>query len=457
MAVDLNEMRARLTEWIGKKMPRARDISLSELQKPGMGLSSETYLFDIGWKEDGREKSKSVVLRSAPREHKVFPEYEIGHQFRIMQILKENTDVPVAKMLWLEEDPAVIGAPFFLMEKLEGDVPQDYPSYHGSGMYFEATPDQRTKMWWGALEAMVKVHKLDWKKLKLGFLGESRNPADSVDRQLAYWDRFFNWMKDNPKESHPTMEATLAWLKKNRYSPERMTLCWGDSRIGNTLFSRPNRDVVAVMDWEMAYIGDPEGDLAWFFMLDKQHSKGYGLPRLSGTPEDAEVVRRYEALTGWKAKNLLYNEVLATFRYGLTVISVLKKFRKQGIPIEDDLILNNFPTQHLAHLLGLPAPGVKKPEIKRIEETKAVVQFHFTGPGGSDWYLVSDRGKASRHEGMAKNPDCTIKVSIDDWKAIRRGELNQLDAWSSGRLVTDGDLGLLTLLKEMIDEATRNI
>lgn len=457
MSVDLTEMRTKLTKWIGKKMPRAQYLSLSELHKPGMGLSSETYLFDMSWKEDGREKSVGVVLRSAPREHKVFPEYEIGHQFHIMQILKEKTNVPVAKMLWLEEDPAVIGAPFFLMEKLEGDVPQDYPSYHGSGMYFDATPDQRTKMWWGALEAMVKVHKLDWKKLKLGFLGEPKNPTDSVDRQLAYWDRFFNWMKDDPNESHPTMEAALDWLKKNRYSPERMTLCWGDARIGNTLFGRPNRDVVAVMDWEMAYIGDPEGDLAWFFTLDKQHSKGYGLPRLPGTPEDKEIVRRYEALTGWKVKNLLYNEALATFRYGMTVISVLKKFRKQGIPIEDDMIVNNFPTQHLSELLGLPAPGVKRPEIKRIEEVKAILQFRFTGPGGSEWYLVSDKGKGSRHEGIAKNPDCTIKVSVEDWKAIRCGELNQLDAWSSGRLVTEGDLGLLTLLKEMINEATQSI
>ena len=450
----MEEMRSALTAWLQKRMPQATNVSISNLEKPGMGLSSETYLFDMSWEESGRRMSKGVVLRAAPRGEKVFPEYELGHQFRIMKIL-EATNVPVATMLWLEEDPSVIGAPFFLMEKLEGDVPQDYPSYHGSGMYFEATPEQRTRMWWGSLQAMVDIHKLDWKGLGLSFLGVPRDRADAVDRQLAYWERFLNWIRD-PEESHPTMEASLAWLKQNRYEPERLSLCWGDARIGNTLYSRPDRDVLAVMDWEMAFIGDPVADLAWIFTLDKQHSKGYGLPRLEGTPEDEAVVRRYEELTGWKVDNLFYNEVLATLRYGGTMISVLKKFIKQGIPVEQDMILNNFATQHLADLLGLPSPGKKKQETTDINQVTVTVQFHFTGPGGSDFYLISEKGTGTRLDGVAENPDSTIRVSVEDWKAIQSGELNRLDAWSTGRLVTEGDLGLLALLEGMISEFTRS-
>lgn len=454
MSTDLNEMKADLTRWVQSRMPQARNISISDLEKPGMGLSSETYLFNIRWEESGKGQSKGVVLRAAPRSEKVFPEYEIGHQFRIMQILAD-TNVPVATMLWLEEDPSVIGAPFFVMEKLEGDVPQDYPSYHGSGMYYEATPEQRAKMWWGSLEAMVNIHKLDWRKMGFDFLGVPRDNADAVNRQLAYWDSYLNnWLKDSPGESHPTMEAALEWLKENRYEPARLALCWGDARIGNTLYSRPDRDVLAVMDWEMAFIGDPEADLAWFITLDKQHSKGYGLPKLEGTPSDEEVIERYERLTGWKVQNLFYNEVLATLRYGMTVIAVMKKFRRQGIPIEDDLIYNNFATQHLSDLLGLPPPGTKKEITTNINEVTVSVQFHFTGPGGYDWYLVSDRGKGSRHEGTIENPNCTIKVSLEDWEAIQKGELNQLDAWSTGRLVTEGDLGLLSLLRDMMTQFT---
>lgn len=457
MAEDLAELKSKLEIWIQQKMPRAEKLSVSDLEKPGMGLSSETLLFDISWEEDGQQRSKGIVLRAAPFEGPgVFPEYELGHQFHIMRILKD-TDIPVANVLWLEEDPSVIGASFFLMERLEGEVPQDYPSYHGSGMYFESTPEMRSKMWFESLAALAKIHKLDWKQMGFSFLGEPKDKPDALNRQLIYWDNYFNnWLKSDPEESHPTMEAALEWLKENRYEPERLTLCWGDARIGNTLFSKPDRDVLAIMDWEMVFIGDPIADLAWFFTLDKQASKGYGLPRLEGTPEDDDVVKRYEELTGWKAENLFYNEVFATFRYGMTVIAVLKKFIEQGIPIEEDLILNNFSTQHLADLLDLPSPGEKKQEMTDINQITVSVQFHFTGPGGSDWYLISDKGKGTRYDGIIENPNCTIKVSIDNWKAIQSGELNQLDAWSTGKLITEGDLGLLALLKDMMAEFTQS-
>ena len=99
----MGELKASLEIWIAGKMPQATNVSISEPEKPGMGLSSETILFDIQWEESGKEKSRPVVLRGAPQEKGVFPEYELAHQFRIMQILKD-TDIPVANMIWLEED-----------------------------------------------------------------------------------------------------------------------------------------------------------------------------------------------------------------------------------------------------------------------------------------------------------------------------------------------------------------
>lgn len=447
-----SDLKTSLLAWLKTKMPDADSLVISDLETPGMGLSSETYLFDMSWEESGRQKTQGIVLRAAPQGEKVFPKYELGHQFRIMEALKD-TGIPVAKMVLLEEDPSVIGAPFFLMEKLEGDVPQDFPSYHGSGMYFEATPELRTKMWWETVDALAKIHKLDWQALGLSFLGVPGEGTDPVDRQLTYWDDYLNnWLKDEKFDSFPTMESALEWLKENRYAPERLTLCWGDARIGNTLYSRPDRDVVAVMDWEMAFIGDPECDLAWMFTLDKQHSKGYGLPKLPGTPKDEEIIRRYEDLTGWKVKNLFYNEVMATLRYGMTTIAVMKKFIKQGIPIEEDMILNNFATQHLAELLDLPAPGATKEQTLDLSTDTVSVQIHFTGPGGYDWYIVSDKGKVTRYEGKVEDPSCTITVSLEDWQAIQKGELNRLDAWSSGKLVTDGDLGVMTQLEDAIAE-----
>jgi len=181
---DGSDMRSKLTTWVRRKMPEAKRLSISEPEKPGMGLSSETYLFDVQWEEAGEQRSKGVVLRAAPADFKVFPDYELAHQFRIMDILRE-TDVPVAKMLWMEADPSIIGAPFFLMERLYGEVPQDFPSYHGSGMFFEATPEMRAKMWWGSLEAMARIHMLDWKSLGLSFSRGNRGAGRT--RSIGNW------------------------------------------------------------------------------------------------------------------------------------------------------------------------------------------------------------------------------------------------------------------------------
>lgn len=453
MADELSTLRQQLTGWLQTRMPAAKGITISDLQKPGMGLSSETYLFDVTWKEGGQPRSLEVVMRAAPRSRGVFPEYDLSLQFNVMKILRKHSDVPVAEMLWLEEDPSVIGVPFFLMKRLQGDVPQDFPSYHGSGMYFEATPEIRRRMWWGTVDNIVQLHKLDWRGLGLDFVGAPGPGTDPVDRQLQYWGRFLNdWIKDSPDESHPVMEATLAWLEANRYVPERISLCWGDARIGNTLYSRPDRDVLAIMDWEMAFIGDPACDLAWVFSLDGQASKGYGLRPLEGTPTREEVIQRYEDLAGWKVENLTYNEVLATFRFGLTVLAAMKNLRSKGIPIEDEMLLNNYPTQQLARMLDLPPPGPAQYEEKEadISEMTVRVQFDLTGPDGYEWFLVSERGKVSRHRGRVQEPTCVIKASVADWRAVVRGELNRMEAWSSGRLLAEGDLGLLSLLEEAI-------
>ncbi len=451
---EIDEIKSKLLRWLADKIPGADNTVITEFEKPGMGISSETYLLEAKWEEKGEEKSSGMVLRSAPQEYKVFPDYELGHQFNIMKIL-DNTDIPVAKMLWFEEDASIIGSPFFLMEKLSGEVPTDYPSYHGSGMFFDASPDKRAKMWWGTLEAMANIHKLDWKQLGVSFLKTPKNNADAIDIQLEYWGKYFQWMKQSPDESHPTLEASLQWLKDNRYEPEYTSLCWGDARMGNTLFSVPDKDVIAIMDWEMAFIGDPEADLAWSILLDWQHSIGAGLPRCEGSPDYDETVTRYEELTGRKVTHLKFNEVFAAVRYGMILVAVFKKFKQQGIPIEEDMVLNNVCTQRLSELLGLPSPGEKKQQTADISLMKVSVQFHFTGPNGYDWYLISDKGEGTRFSGTVDNPDCTIKASLEDWKAVQSGELDRLEAWTSGRLITEGDLNLMVQLEDMISEFTQ--
>jgi putative sterol carrier protein len=203
----------------------------------------------------------------------------------------------------------------------------------------------------------------------------------------------------------------------------------------------------------MAYIGDPESDLGWYFFLDWQYSDGYGIPRLKGTPGREETIQRYEELTGWKVKNLFYSDVMAAFRFGVIMAKIAKNMKATGVPTPtEDFERDNPCTQRLASLLDLPAPGGPKRAMTNIEEVTVTVQLHLTGPGGSDWYLFSDKGKGTRHEGTAHNPDATCTALAKDWDAIQKGELDRVQAFMSGKLNIEGDLTLMMQLEDMISK-----
>lgn len=226
--LDPSVVQSVIASWLQKKMPKVRDISITNIERSGSGMSNETFLFDVGWREGKKSRSEGMVLRLPPKAHPVHPEYDLKKQFTIMQSLAK-TNVPVPKMYWMEEDTEVLGAPFYIMGKLNGIVPLDYPPYHSFGVYFNATPLQRAKMWWGSLDAMAKVHKVDWEKLGLSFLGAPKGGTHPVDRRLDYLERFLNWIKEGPQDTQPMLETALKWLRQNRYVPERVGLCWGDT------------------------------------------------------------------------------------------------------------------------------------------------------------------------------------------------------------------------------------
>ena len=443
---NIDEMQQDLIPWFQEKMPQARDISISDMKPPESGFAAETYMFQLSWREAGQQRSQDMVLRRPPL-LAVFPDYDLRRQFLMMQRL-QGSGIPVPRVHWLvEQDLSIMGTPFYVMDGLPGATPPDFPLYHTSGIYCDATPEKRARMWWGCLEYIARIHKVDWKKRRLSFLGAPRGGTSTIDGLLEYYEGFLKWVAGD--EPQPVLEAALKWLRENHYVPERITLCWGDCRMPNTLYN-PDGDVVAVLDWEFAYLGDPVSDLAWFLFLDWHSSEAYGIPKLEGTPGEEETVRRYEELTGWKVENLFYNKVLAPFRLGVPLLRIYKNLRQMGVTLlAEDAELNNPMTQRIASLLDLPAPGQKK-EVAKVEDMKATLQLQVTGPGGRDWYAVFDHGKITTHEGKADNPEGTLILSAGDWDGIQRGELGRSDATLTGRLKIEGDINLAQELLERL-------
>jgi aminoglycoside phosphotransferase (APT) family kinase protein/putative sterol carrier protein len=445
------ETQSKLLRWLQRKMPQAQNLSISGMKLPEGGFGAQNFLFDLTWQETGQSRTLGMALKCLPQDP-IFPDFDLGRQFRVMERL-QGSGISVPKTYWIEEDEHIIGTPFFLVGRVEGDIPPDFPLYHTFGCYYDAPVDQRARMYWECVETLAKVHTLDWRDLDFSFLDPPESGVEWLDRLLDYYDSYLSWVKDDPQEPQPVLKVALDWLKDNRYVPEHLSLCWGDCRLPNTIFS-PEGEIQAVLDWDIASIADPESDVAWFLFFDWHHSEGYGVPRLEGTPGREEILRCYEELSGRKVKNLFYNEVLAAFRFGVIMLRITKILKKTGISLAyEDAEVNNAMTHRLADLLGLPAPGPKR-EVRVADQEEITLQLHLTGPGGSDWHVVCQGGKGELRQGAASEPAIVLTVSIDDWTAIQRGELRRTEAWLNGKLKIDGDLILLGQLEDTLSNIT---
>jgi aminoglycoside phosphotransferase (APT) family kinase protein len=329
---------------------------VGELRKPGAGESSNTQLCEIDVERGASVERIDAVLRCAPREEGPFPEYDLGLQAHVMRALRVTGGVPVPEVLWLEEDAGFLGVPFLVMRAVPGDAPLDRPSYQAEGFYHAGTKEMRERMWIDTVGAVARLHALDWRDLGGGIVAGSRASEDPSRASLDYWSAYLrNFLKEDPAESVPVFDEALAYLLGERPKATRLSLCWGDVKLGNVLYSPNTRSVAAVIDWEMAIIGDPEADLASLHLSDlrAQDVAGGAMP---GTPTATELVSLYEAASGLRVENFHYNMVFSTFWRGAVQLAVMRQLRRRGVPIEDEMFDDNFPMNHLRELLDLPGP-----------------------------------------------------------------------------------------------------
>lgn len=347
---DPEEARIAIRNWLATKLPATRDLDVGQLGGPAAtGFSNETLIFDATWTDAGSPQQQGFVVRVEPTGYTIFLESAFEDQYNVMRTLSEKTDVPIPEMFWLERDPAILGAPFFVMGKIDGQVPPDSPAYHVSGWVTEIEPEQRAQMWWSGLEAMVKIHQVDWRGLGLDFLDKAARGPAGLDQQLAYYEEYFDWAAAG--KPHPLATRALEWLRVNRPDDELLALCWGDARIGNMIFADFN--CAAVLDWEMVTLGNPEQDLGWWLFLDRYLSEGQGgAARLAGFPSHDDTVARYEELTGRPVRNLHYYKVFAGFRFSIVMLRIAEMvIQYELMPPDTDMGVNNDVTRLLATLL----------------------------------------------------------------------------------------------------------
>ncbi|MFD7976940.1 phosphotransferase family protein [Streptomyces sp. NPDC059071] len=316
---DPEELGRRLGAWLAGRLPGAR---VTGLAVPGSnGMSSETLLFDL---EHPEAPVRGCALRLAadPDAYTVFPVYDMARQHRVMRLVAEHTDVPVPRVLWLEEDPGPLGAPFFVMARAEGRVPPDVMPYTYEGNWLHAAGDaERAVLEAESVGVLARLHDRFPAKEAEFLLPEGVGSPlrRHVDAQRAY----YAWVVEGLAPS-PLIESAFDWLEAHWPADEGpAVLNWGDARIGNIVYD--GFTPAAVLDWEMAAFAPREVDLGWTVYLHRffqDLTVSFGQPGLPDFLRRDAIERRYAELTGHTPRDMEFHTLYAALRHAIVMLRI---------------------------------------------------------------------------------------------------------------------------------------
>ncbi|MGW6271283.1 phosphotransferase family protein [Streptomyces sp. NPDC055060] len=336
---DPEELARRLTAWLAARLPGAKATGVRVPESNGM--SSETLLFDI---EHPQPPLRACALRVAadPAAYTIFPVYDLPRQHRTMRLVAEHTDLPVPRVLWLEEDPGPLGAPFFVMERVEGRVPPDVMPYTYEGNWLHAASDaERAHLEEASIGLLARLHdQVPVARAQfLALPGEGSPLRRHVAAQRAY----YAWVVEGLPRS-PLIESAFdrldEWWPQEEGEP---VLNWGDARIGNVIYD--GFEPAAVLDWEMAALAPREVDLGWMVYLHRffqDLTVGFGQEGLPGFLRRDHVEERYARLTGHTPAAMDFHTLYAALRHAVVMLRVAYRqvhFGEAEVPEDPDRLI----------------------------------------------------------------------------------------------------------------------
>ena len=358
---DRSHYHAALEGWMQRAFPDREGLTVADIEIPvATGFSNETVMLDATWRAGGETRESRYAVRIEPADGGMFPPQtphcavSVEVQYRAMAAVAAAGVAPVPPLLGYEPDPAVLGAPFFVMGFVPGRIPADVPRYTESGFVVEeATPAERRRMVLSTIDAIAGVHSLDWRRAGLDWLDPSGTGAPTTAMQISLYRRHV--YSELAGREHPVLYAALDWLADNDPGDERVGLTWGDARLGNIILHdyRP----AAVLDWEVCALSPTEADVGWWLMFDRMSFDDLGIDRLDGYPTRAEAVARYEQASGREVRDPHYWEVFGAMRFCTIFIRLGDRLTAAGLlPPEQNPAVGNQVTAALAILLGIDNP-----------------------------------------------------------------------------------------------------
>jgi aminoglycoside phosphotransferase (APT) family kinase protein len=318
---DPTTLPGRLSEWLATRLPAGADPVVTLLGgTDANGMSSETLVLDVAWTQDGERRTGAYVARVAPvaEDLPVFPAYELRDQYDVMRIAAERTDIPVPRVRWIEETGAVLGTPFFLMDRVDGVVPQDVMPYNfGDNWLHDASVDDQRRLQDATVDVIARLHQIEGAATTFAFL-DPDHPGDTVlARNLAHTRGWYDFAVPDIGRA-PIVERALEWLEANLPDTTDAVLCWGDSRIGNVIYR--DLEPVAVLDWEMATLGPRELDVSWMIFAHRVFetiAAAFELPGMPHFLREDDVLATYAEKTGVELGDLRWYHVYNATRWSV--------------------------------------------------------------------------------------------------------------------------------------------
>lgn len=299
-----------LEEWFAERVT-GLDAPL-DYEKIHGGLSNLTFLVTD-------QSGARWVLRRPPLGERLGSAHDMGREVQVVTALAD-TPVPVPPVVGYCDDDAVTGAPFYVMEFVEGPVLRG----PDQAALFPA-PEQRRRIGEGLVETMAAIHSLDPEAIGLGELGRHDG---YVSRQLKRWSG--QWEKSKTREL-PLVEEVHRKLLESIPEQTETTIVHGDYRLDNVIFS-PLGEVAAVVDWELCTLGDPLADLGllmvyWAEPSDPELPLFRPATMEPGFPSRADLATHYQRVSGRDISDLEFFVALGYWKLAVIIEGVLARFR----------------------------------------------------------------------------------------------------------------------------------
>ena len=350
-------LRDRLEAWLSRQLgsgsnPQVHDV----VGTAANGMSSDTVLFSAWWREpDGTRRDESLVARIAPdaADVPVFPSYGMSGQFEAIRLVQRLSTAPVPAPRWAEPDASVLGAPFFVMDRVEGQIPPDVLPYtFGGNWLYDATAEEQQRLQTATVDAIAALHAVEDAPRRFAFLQRDEPGDTHLRRHVAHTRAWYDMVAADGGPS-PLVERGFAWLEQHWPAHESdAVLAWGDARIGNVIYD--DFTPAALLDWEMAGLGPRELDVAWLVFAHEVFEELAAMLELPGMPgflRADDVCERYATVTGHEPRHLDFYRRYAALQWGIVFLRTGRRqahFGERELPADpEELIYNRAQLERL--------------------------------------------------------------------------------------------------------------